>query len=236
MYHQNTLYVAPKATAKSLVLHPSARVLAPRLLTLGLFGLFALPNAASAEALSVPSQIAQSLSQSETVDSPALPENPALLATEEFTIAEIATNSSTFTTLATALEAADLLDVLNSDGPFTIFAPTDEAFAALPPAAIDALLQPENKESLVELLSYHVVPGAFLSTDLKPGDFVTVEGSTVAIDVAQTLTVNSSSVVVADVIASNGVIHIIDRVIIPPSDLAKTDGTPTAAIRAIAAQ
>jgi uncharacterized surface protein with fasciclin (FAS1) repeats len=134
------------------------------------------------------------------------------------TLAEIAGNSSTFNTLATALDAADLVDVLNSTGPFTVFAPTDEAFEVLPPEAIEALLLPENKESLIELLTYHVVPGVFLSSDLQTGEVVTVEGSTVAIEIGDTITVNSAQVIDADVVASNGVIHAIDRVIIPAAD------------------
>ncbi len=134
------------------------------------------------------------------------------------TLAEIAGNSSTFNTLATALDAADLVDVLNSTGPFTVFAPTDEAFEVLPPEAIEALLLPENKESLIELLTYHVVPGVFLSSDLETGEVVTVEGSTVAIEIGDTITVNSAQVIDADVVASNGVIHVINRVIIPAAD------------------
>ncbi|MBE9062596.1 fasciclin domain-containing protein [cf. Phormidesmis sp. LEGE 11477] len=141
----------------------------------------------------------------------------------EFTIAEIASNSATFSTLTTALAAADLVEVLNSEGPFTVFAPTDEAFAALPAAAIETLLQPENKESLIELLTYHLVPGALPFADLRSGDVTTVEGSTIAIDVAEAVTVNSAQVISADVIASNGIIHIIDRIIIPPSDLEDDD-------------
>jgi len=134
------------------------------------------------------------------------------------TLAEIATNRISFTTLATALDAADLVDVLNSTGPFTVFAPTDEAFEALPPEAIEALLLPENKEALIELLTYHVVPGVFLSSDLETGEVVTVEGSTVAIEIGDTITVNSAQIIDTDVVASNGVIHTIDRVIIPSAD------------------
>lgn len=141
-------------------------------------------------------------------------------ASETFTIAEIASSSDTLNTLAVAIEAAELMDVLNSAGPFTIFAPTDDAFAALPPEAIDALLLPENREALVKLLTYHVVPGAFLSDDLETGNIGTVEGSTVAIGADDVISVNSAQVVANDVLASNGVIHIIDRVIIPPPDAA----------------
>ncbi|MGB3573450.1 MAG: fasciclin domain-containing protein, partial [Phormidesmis sp.] len=126
-------------------------------------------------------------------------------------------NSDSFEILAAALAAADLTEILSGEGPFTIFAPTDDAFAALPEGAVDQLLLPENKDVLVQILTYHVVPGALLSTDLETGNVATVEGSDVAVDVADTVTVNNANVVVADVEASNGIIHIIDRVIIPPS-------------------
>mgnify|MGYP001805045311 FL=1 len=119
--------------------------------------------------------------------------------------------------MAEALAAADLTEILGGEGPFTVFAPTDDAFAALPEGAVEQLLLPENKDVLVQVLTYHVVPGALLSTDLETGSVETVEGSEVALDVADTVTVNNANVVVADVEASNGVIHIIDRVIIPPS-------------------
>ncbi|WP_228024972.1 fasciclin domain-containing protein [cf. Phormidesmis sp. LEGE 11477] len=186
----------------------SAIVLSASVLALGLLAV--LPRAVRAEA---------PLPLSESVPT----ESAMPLPSGEFTIAEIASNSATFSTLTTALAAADLVEVLNSEGPFTVFAPTDEAFAALPAAAIETLLQPENKESLIELLTYHLVPGALPFADLRSGDVTTVEGSTIAIDVAEAVTVNSAQVISADVIASNGIIHIIDRIIIPPSDLEDDD-------------
>ncbi|MEL7071001.1 MAG: fasciclin domain-containing protein [Cyanobacteria bacterium J06581_3] len=137
--------------------------------------------------------------------------------TVEFTIAELTDNSDSFEILAAALAAADLTETLGSEGPFTVFAPTDDAFAALPEGAVEQLLLPENKDVLIQVLTYHVVPGALMSTDLETGNVETVEGSEVAVDIADTVTVNNANVVVADVEASNGVIHIIDRVIIPPS-------------------
>ena len=137
--------------------------------------------------------------------------------TVEFTIAELTDNSDSFEILAAALAAADLTESLGSEGPFTVFAPTDDAFAALPEGAVEQLLLPENKDVLIQVLTYHVVPGALMSTDLETGNVETVEGSEVAVDIADTVTVNNANVVVADVEASNGVIHIIDRVIIPPS-------------------
>ena len=149
------------------------------------------------------------------------------LDTGEFTIAELTDNSDSFEILAEALAAADLTEILGGEGPFTVFAPTDDAFAALPEGAVEQLLLPENKDVLVQVLPYHVDPGALLSTDLETGSDETVEGSEVALDVADTVTVNNANVVVADVEASNGVIHIIDRVIIPPSPEADAGSVET---------
>ncbi len=143
--------------------------------------------------------------------------------TEEFTIAELTNNSDSFTVLAAALEAADLSETLSSEGPFTVFAPTDEAFADLPEGAVEQLLLPENKDVLIQVLTYHVVPGAVLSTELETGNVPTVEGSDIAVEVADTVTVNNANVVFADVAASNGVIHVIDRVILPPAPEADAD-------------
>ncbi|MEL6262023.1 MAG: fasciclin domain-containing protein [Cyanobacteria bacterium J06626_6] len=137
--------------------------------------------------------------------------------TEDFTIAELTDSSDSFNTLAAALAAADLTEILGGEGPYTVFAPTDEAFEALPEGAVDQLLLPENKDVLVQVLTYHVVPGAIMSADLEPGEVATVEGSELTVDITDTVTVNNANVVLADVEASNGVIHIIDRVIIPPS-------------------
>ncbi|MGD1864596.1 MAG: fasciclin domain-containing protein [Phormidesmis sp.] len=143
--------------------------------------------------------------------------------TAEFTIAELTDNSDSFEILAAALAAADLTEILGSEGPFTVFAPTDDAFAAWPEGSVDQLLLPENKDVLIQVLTYHVVPGAILSTDLEDGSVATVEGSEVEIAIADTVTVNNANVVAADIEASNGVIHVIDRVIIPPSPEASTD-------------
>ena len=188
--------------------------LAASALTLSL--LSALPNPSENAAIAEVPPTSPQLAQADSV-SP-IPAGAMPTAGEVPTLAEIATNRISFTTLATALDAADLVDVLNSTGPFTVFAPTDEAFEALPPEAIEALLLPENKEALIELLTYHVVPGVFLSSDLETGEVVTVEGSTVAIEIGDTITVNSAQIIDTDVVASNGVIHTIDRVIIPSAD------------------
>src|SRR6056297_3385086 len=132
------------------------------------------------------------------------------------TIVETAVEAGTFTTLVAAVEAAGLVETLSGEGPFTVFAPTDEAFAALPEGLVDALLLPENQETLAAILTYHVVPGTVLSTDLAEGEVETVEGQTVAVSLDDGVFVNDANVVTADVQASNGVIHVIDSVLLPP--------------------
>ena len=138
--------------------------------------------------------------------------------TEQFTIAELTDNSESFSILSQALAAADLTTVLADAGPYTIFAPTDEAFEALPEGTIEQLLAPENKNILIQVLSYHVVPGELMSTDLASGGLATVEGSEVMLGVEEDglTTVNNATVFLPDVKASNGVIHAIDSVIAPP--------------------
>ncbi|HEY9657560.1 MAG TPA: fasciclin domain-containing protein, partial [Allocoleopsis sp.] len=134
------------------------------------------------------------------------------------TIVDVASASDTFQTLVSALTEAQLAEVLQGEGPFTVFAPTDEAFAALPPGILDELMKPENREILVKILKYHVVPGAVASSDLTSGEVTTAEGSAINVNVGTTggVTVNDANVVQADIPATNGVIHAIDRVIIPP--------------------
>lgn len=135
----------------------------------------------------------------------------------EADIVDTAVAAGSFNTLVAAVQAADLVGVLKSDGPFTVFAPTDAAFAALPAGTVETLLKPENKDQLVAVLTYHVVPGAVKSGDLlgKKLDVKTVQGTTVAIDATKGVTVDGASVVTADIMATNGVIHVIDRVILP---------------------
>jgi uncharacterized surface protein with fasciclin (FAS1) repeats len=134
------------------------------------------------------------------------------------TIVEIAASDSTFSTLVQAVQAAGLVDTLSGEGPFTVFAPTNEAFAALPPGILETLLQPENQDTLRQILTYHVVAGAVTSGDIQPGEVATVEGSPVQLNVTNgQVSVNDATVVVADIEASNGIIHVIDRVILPPS-------------------
>ena len=132
-------------------------------------------------------------------------------------IVDTAVAAGSFNTLATALEAADLVETLKGDGPFTVFAPTDEAFAALPEGTVETLLKPENKDQLVSVLTYHVVPGKVMSTDLSDGmTAATVEGSEITVDLDNGVMVNGATVTSADIEAENGVIHVIDSVILPP--------------------
>ncbi len=129
-----------------------------------------------------------------------------------------------FSTLAAAIQAAGLVDTLKGKGPFTVFAPTDEAFAKLPAGTLDELLKPENKDTLIKILTYHVIPGRYNSTSLSSQtEIATVEGNTIDLQSdGNSLKVNDASVIVADVMARNGIIHAIDTVILPPKDIVDT--------------
>ena len=131
-------------------------------------------------------------------------------------IVDTAVSNGNFTTLA-ALQAGDLVDTLKSDGPFTVFAPTDEAFAKLPDGTVEMLLLPENKDKLVAILTYHVVPGKVSAAEVvELTSASTANGSDVAISVRKgTVYVNDSRVVMTDIEASNGIIHVVDTVILP---------------------
>jgi uncharacterized surface protein with fasciclin (FAS1) repeats len=132
------------------------------------------------------------------------------------TIVDVAAGNPDFSTLVAAVEAAGLVETLSGEGPFTVFAPTNEAFAALPAGVLDMLLLPENQETLVQVLTYHVVPGEVTSDLVTAGDVATVEGSTIAITTDDGVKINGTTTVTAvDVEASNGVIHVIDAVLIP---------------------
>lgn len=132
-------------------------------------------------------------------------------------IVEVAQANADFTTLVAAVVAADLATTLSGAGPFTVFAPTDAAFEALPAGILEKLLLPKNKAVLAKILTYHVVGAKVLSTDLTETEVATVEGSTVAITLTDGAKVNDATVTTADVMASNGVIHVIDKVLIPAS-------------------
>lgn len=146
----------------------------------------------------------------------ALLATPALADSHGSDIVDIAAGNEDFSTLVAAVTAAGLVETLQGDGPFTVFAPTDEAFAALPEGTVEALL--DDIPTLTAILTYHVVPGAVMSTDLADGcnDATTVNGADVTICVDGGVTVGGASVIAADIEASNGVIHVIDTVILPP--------------------
>lgn len=132
-------------------------------------------------------------------------------------IVSLAVETDVLSTLVAAVQAAGLVETLQSEGPFTVFAPTNEAFAALPEGTLESLLLEENREMLIEILTYHVVPGKVMSGDLSDGMTAeTVQGTAVTININNYgVTVNGASVVQADVEASNGVVHVIDAVILP---------------------
>ncbi|MEA5598253.1 fasciclin domain-containing protein [Rivularia sp. UHCC 0363] len=134
------------------------------------------------------------------------------------TIVETAIANGSFNTLVAAVKAADLVDTLNGAGPYTVFAPTDEAFAALPAGVLDKLLLPKNKAVLTKILTYHVVAGNVPASAVKTGPVPSVEGANLNLTAdAGNVTVNGAKVVQADVAASNGVIHVIDAVLLPPN-------------------
>jgi len=131
-------------------------------------------------------------------------------------IVDTAVEAGSFETLVAAVQAAGLVETLKGDGPFTVFAPTDEAFAALPEGTVEDLLKPENIEQLTAILTYHVVPGKVMSGDLTDDmSATTVQGSDVMIDLDNGVMVQDATVVSADIETSNGVIHVIDKVILP---------------------
>ena len=143
-------------------------------------------------------------------------------AQEDLDIVDVAAGAGVFNTLVAAVQAAELVDVLKSDGPFTVFAPTDDAFAALPEGTVESLLLPENKDLLTSILLYHVVSGSVLAADVIQLDSaVTVNGASVSINVSDDgVTVDNADAMQTDVAAINGVIHIIDALLLPPAPTA----------------
>ncbi len=141
---------------------------------------------------------------------------PALAGGHSKDIVDTAIDAGSFGTLVAAVKAAGLVETLKGEGPFTVFAPTDEAFAALPDGTVEDLLKPENKDQLTAILTYHVVPGKVMSGDLSDGMMATtVEGSDLTISTDDGVMVNNATVTTADIEASNGVIHVIDSVLMP---------------------
>lgn len=143
---------------------------------------------------------------------------PAAAQTKD--IVDTAVAAGSFKTLAAALGAAGLVDTLKGPGPFTVFAPTDDAFAKLPAGTVENLLKPENKAQLTAILTYHVVPGKVPASAVsgKMTDATTVNGAALKVDGTNGVKVNNATVVQADIAASNGVIHVIDTVLLPPAN------------------
>jgi transforming growth factor-beta-induced protein len=148
-------------------------------------------------------------------------------------IVETAAKAGSFKTLATALKAASLVETLQGSGPFTVFAPSDDAFSRLPKGTVETLVKPENVAKLRAILTYHVVPGRVFSTDLaNGGEAKTVQGDTIAIKVDKKgVRINDSQVVQTDIDAANGVIHVIDTVLMPPADKTASSRTSGKACR-----
>jgi uncharacterized surface protein with fasciclin (FAS1) repeats len=163
-----------------------------------------------------------STSGTTTTEAPATTDAPATTgAMADETIVEIAASNPDFSTLVSAVQAAGLAETLSGEGPFTVFAPTNEAFAKIPAATLQSLLEPANQETLTKILTYHVVAGQVMAADVQPGEVVTVEGQpfTIEVDGTDVFIVDGkggrAQVVTTDIEASNGVIHVIDTVLIP---------------------
>ncbi len=182
------------------------------------------PSTGSYQLETAPTEKAPASSSGESVaptsEANPTPESPSRANSTSATkgnIVDVATSKGSFKTLLAAAKAAGLTDVLAEGGPYTVFAPTDAAFAALPKGTVEALLKPENKEKLKKVLAYHVVPGSVSSSAIKPGQVKTVEGSAVILKTSgDKIMVNNAKVTSANIKASNGMIHAIDKVILPP--------------------
>lgn len=141
---------------------------------------------------------------------------PAFAGTSDKTVVEIAAGNDDFSTLVAAVKAAGLAETLSGDGPFTVFAPTNEAFSKLPEGTVETLLKPENKEKLAAVLTYHVVAAKVMAADVKAGKVATVNGAEATITVKDgAVMIDGAKVVTTDIVGKNGVIHVIDTVIMP---------------------
>ena len=156
-------------------------------------------------------------SDGSTADTTVAAPDETEMTTEVGNIVAVAQGNADFSTLVAAITAAGLGDALSGAGPFTVFAPTNAAFEALPAGLLEKLLLPENKEVLTKILTYHVVPAKVMAADVAAGDVTTLEGSAFAITTEGGVKVNASNVTATDVAASNGVIHVIDAVLVPAS-------------------
>lgn len=186
-----------------------------------LLGFVGLGLVAASAACAPTSDTATTTTESPIAESPMaespMAESPAATATANETIDQVVASNGSFSTLNAAIQAADLGTTLSGTGPYTVFAPTDAAFAALPAGTLDQLLLPENKAELQKVLTYHVIPGSVSSAQITPGAVNTVEGAPVNIAAsAGEVTVGDAKVTQPDITASNGVIHVIDKVLLPP--------------------
>lgn len=136
-------------------------------------------------------------------------------------IVDTAVGAGSFTTLVAAVQAAGLVETLKGEGPFTVFAPTDDAFSKLPAGTVETLLLPENKDQLIAILTYHVLPGQVASGDIagKTMEATTVQGSALMVNAIDGVKINNATVTQADIMTSNGVIHVIDTVLLPPKQM-----------------
>ncbi|MEL6488806.1 MAG: fasciclin domain-containing protein [Cyanobacteria bacterium J06634_6] len=166
----------------------------------------------------VTSELPEPIEGDITAEAEAPTEDPTDIAAGE-SIVDVASADGSFDTLVAALQAAGMEETLDSEGPYTVFAPTDEAFAALPEGTVEKLVKPENQEALSEILAYHVVAGAVASNEIEPGAVSTVEGSNMelAVDPSGVSINGEASVVQPDVTAENGIIHVVDTVLVPPT-------------------
>lgn len=172
------------------------------------------PSAAGTAETKKPAKKTPSSTSSPT---PSESTTPGTSTTKAKTIVELATASKQFKTLVAAVKAAELAETLSGEGPFTLFAPNDEAFNKLPKGTLKKLLKPENKEALQKILKYHLLSSEVMAADVKSGSVATVEGKTVKISVTGTkVKVNTANVLKTDIKASNGVVHTIDTVLMPP--------------------
>jgi uncharacterized surface protein with fasciclin (FAS1) repeats len=189
-----------------------SKSLFPKRLLVGLVGLSAIAVLGACQDMTTDTAVEPAGEEMASEESMAMGE-------ESGTIVEVAAGDETFSTLVQAVEAAGLVDTLAAEGPYTVFAPTNEAFAALPEGTVEQLLQPENQEALTQILTYHVLPQEVPAAEVVSGDVDTVAGPPVSVnvdDATGNVSVNEAMVVQADVQASNGVIHAIDQVLLPP--------------------
>jgi uncharacterized surface protein with fasciclin (FAS1) repeats len=176
-----------------------------------------IPVMASCASEMAEAPIAPSMSPAQTAPTTTPTTSSAAPAETSGSIVDVASANPSLKMMTAAIQAAGLTSTLQGKGPFTVFAPTDQAFASVPAATRQRVLQPENRAILTRILTYHVVSGEITSSQLKSGDVKTVEGKTIDIQVnSERVTVNDAKVTQPDIRANNGVIHVVDRIIIPP--------------------